>query len=126
MQLTRFTDFGLRILTYLALLPRDEIANISDVTEQYGLSRNHVVKIVHALGKGGFLETVRGKGGGIRLQRPPEQINLGEVIEFLEPNLDVVDCHSPLCKLNKICQLYPILDEATEAFMGVLYQHYYC
>ena len=120
MQLTRFTDYGLRILTYLALKPEEELANITEVTELYDLSRNHVVKIVHSLSKAGFLQTIRGKGGGIRLQRPPEKIGLGDLVRHLEPSLDIVDCDIPVCRINQVCQLRPILDEARDAFLAVL------
>ena len=120
MRLTNFTDYGLRILTYLALKPEGELANITEVTDIYNLSRNHVVKIVHALGKANILHTVRGKGGGIRLQRPPADINIGDVVRHLEPSLDIIDCNSPPCRLRKACQLRPILDEASDAFVGVL------
>ena len=120
MQLTRFTDYGLRILTYLALKPEEELANITEVTELYDLSRNHVVKIVHSLSKAGFLQTIRGKGGGIRLQRQPEKIGLGDLVRHLEPSLDIVDCDIPVCRINQVCQLRPILDEARDAFLAVL------
>ena len=120
MQLTRFTDYGLRILTYVALKSPEELTNITEVTEIYDLSRNHVVKIVHSLGKGGFLHTSRGKGGGIRLQRAADEIGLGDVVRHLEPTLDPVDCDAPVCRINKVCQLRPILDEASDAFIGVL------
>lgn len=79
MQLTRFTDYALRTLTFLAVQPGDRLSTITEVADTFGISRNHVVKIVHQLGIKGYIETVRGKHGGIRLGRSAVSINLREV-----------------------------------------------
>ncbi len=119
MQLTSFSDFAFRALIYLGTLPEGELTSISKVTELYGVSRNHMVKVINKLGHAGFVTTVRGKNGGIRLARAPETIRLGEVVRALEP-LQLVDCRSPLCTILPACRLKPVLQEAAEAFLTTL------
>lgn len=119
MQLTLFTDYGLRILMYLGALPEGRSASIDEVSHAFGLSRNHVNKIVHLLGREKFIATQRGKGGGIKLDRKPQEIHLGTVIRKLETNLQAVNCESPaLCALLPVCRLRGILAEAMGAFMA--------
>lgn len=120
MQLTRYTDYGLRILTYLALLPEGERASVAEISEVYGLSRNHVNKIVHQLGKSGLIETRRGKGGGFSLAVPPAEVNLGQVVRLLENSLQVIDCNQPPCRIAPVCRLRGMLAEATSAFLATL------
>lgn len=121
MQLTRYTDYGLRILMYLAAAPNGHTASISQVCDTFDISRNHVNKIVHQLGKEAFIVTQRGKGGGFRLARPPAEIGLGEVVRKLEPNLQPVDCLQPsACVLLPSCQLKSVLADAMKAFMAEL------
>src|SRR3546814_353363 len=91
MRLTLYTDYSLRVLMYLGL-NRDGLATITEVAERYGISRNHLMKIVHQLGLLGYIETVRGKGGGIRFARSPGEINLGEVIRRTEEDMALVQC----------------------------------
>lgn len=91
MQLTSFTDFGLRALIYMASLPADQMTNITQVTDVYGVSRNHMVKIINQLSRAGFVTAVRGKNGGIRLGRPAKDIRIGDVVRELEP-LTLVNC----------------------------------
>lgn len=124
MQLTRYTDYGLRILMYLAAAPEGQSASISEVCDTFDISRNHVNKIVHQLGKEGFIITQRGKGGGFRLARAPEQIGIGDVVRKLEANLQPVDCQQPsACVLLPSCQLKLILNDAIQAFMAELDRH---
>lgn len=124
MQLTRYTDYGLRILMYLAAAPEGQSASISEVCDTFDISRNHVNKIVHQLGKEGFIITQRGKGGGFRLARAPEQIGIGDVVRKLEANLQPVDCQQPsACVLLPSCQLKLILSDAVQAFMAELDRH---
>ena len=120
MHLTRFTDYGLRTLIYLAVQSSDKRVTISEITETYDLSRDHVVKVVHRLGQLGYIDTVRGKGGGFSLARQPDDINIGGVIADLEPSLDLVDCENPVCRLTPSCRLKGVLHEASGAFMDVL------
>ena len=123
MQLTRYTDYGLRLLTYLALLPEGQRANIAEISAAYGLSRNHINKIVHQLGKSGVIDTRRGKGGGFMLNRKPAQVNLGEIVRLLENSLQVIDCAEPPCRIAPTCRLKLMLSEATTAFLTTLDQY---
>ena len=87
MQLTSFTDYGLRALIYMASLPEGRMTSISEVTDVYGVSRNHMVKIINQLSRAGYVTAVRGKNGGIRLGKPASAIRIGDVVRELEPCL---------------------------------------
>lgn len=122
MRLTLYTDYSLRVLMYLGL-NRDGLATITEVAERYGISRNHLMKIVHQLGLLGYIETVRGKGGGIRLARSPGEINLGDVIRRTEEDMALVQCFdsgAPQCPIANACVLRSVLGEALDAFLSVL------
>lgn len=123
MQLTRYTDYGLRILIYLALKPEGELSSIDEISNVYAISRNNVNKIVHHLGKVQLLKTKRGKGGGFSLHAAPKEINIGDVVQELEGKLDVVECVKPPCRILPACQLKHVLQEATQAFVQVLNQY---
>ncbi|MCK0531532.1 RrF2 family transcriptional regulator [Sphingobium agri] len=120
MQLTRHTDYALRVLIHLAVTPTGR-ATIPEVADAYALSRNHLMKVVHHLGLGGFITTQRGRGGGFTLARPPELISLGEVIRHTETDMNLADCAG--CGLRSACGLSGILKAATAAFLAVLDQH---
>lgn len=122
MKLTSYTNYALRSLQ-LAALKAPNLVRVDDVAQIHGLSRPHIVKIVHELGKAGFLETVRGRGGGFRLGKAPEDIVVGDVVRLTEGPLDVVECFNPeknTCPLIGICTLSRKIQEATRAFMAVL------
>jgi len=122
MKLTSYTNYALRCLQ-LATLKAPELVRVDDVCSIHGVSRPHIVKVVHELGKAGYLETVRGRGGGFRLGRPAEDIIVGDVIRLTEGPLDVVECFNPeknTCPLIGICRLSKKIQEATHAFMDVL------
>lgn len=123
MQLTRYTDYGLRVLMYLALLPEHQQASIDQISAIYGISRNNINKIVHQLGKEGLICTKRGKGGGISLAVSPTQINIADVVTTLENNLSVVDCNKPACVILPACRLKGALLGATNAFIEHLKQY---
>ena len=120
MQLTRYTDYGLRTLIYLALLPQDKRASINEISSTYDISRNNVNKIVHQLGKAGIIETKRGKGGGFYLKRAPQELNIGELVVLLENTLQVVECNTPQCRILPAFKLKGILGQATQAFLDSL------
>lgn len=122
MQLTRYSDYCLRVLMYLALQP-GRFATIGDIARSYGVSKAHLMKVVHELGLRGYVETVRGRGGGLRLARPPEQIGVGEVVRAAEGNMALVECLDPAggrCAIDEACGLRGVVQEALSAFMTVL------
>lgn len=93
MRLTNYSDYALRSLIYLAVKPEPHtLANISDIADSYGISKSHLTKIIHQLGQLGYIESMRGKNGGIRLARAPKDINLGVLIKQIEPDFDLVEC----------------------------------
>jgi Rrf2 family nitric oxide-sensitive transcriptional repressor len=125
MQLTRYSDFSLRVLMYLAVRS-ERLATIDEIAEAYGISRAHLMKVVHQLGRAGFLETTRGRGGGVQLARAPEEIGVGEVVRFTEGRMDLVECFDPAtsqCRIEPACGLRGVLEEALEAFLGALDRH---
>ena len=117
MQLTRHTDYALRLLIYLAGIG-DGLSQIAAVAEAQDISRTHLMKIANELSRAGFIAASRGRGGGIRLARPAAEINLGAVVEAMEPRCLMVDCGS--CKLIRRCSLPGVLDQAGTAFREVL------
>ena len=116
MQLTSFTDYGLRALIYMASLPEGKMTSISEVTEVYGVSRNHMVKIINQLSRAGYVAAVRGKNGGIRLGKPAHSIRIGDVVRELEP-LSLVNCSSAFCHITPACRLKQALSKAVQSFL---------
>lgn len=127
MQLNRFTDLGLRVLIYLTQPARSTPFTISEMAEELMVSHNHLVKVVHFMGKQGWVQTTRGKGGGISLARPASEYRMGEAIKMLEKNTQnqnqLVDCHTTPCTLINICMLKPALDQALQVFFDYLDQY---
>jgi len=122
MHLTLHTDYALRLLMLLALEP-GELHTIEEVARRYGISRNHLTKITQTLVQAGFIESLRGRGGGLRLGRPAEAINLGAVVRATEDGFELVECFDrerSLCVVAPACGLRGPLEEALEAFLGVL------
>jgi len=122
MRLTVHTDYALRMLIYLAVKD-DGLATIAEIADRYAISQNHLMKVANHLGEAGFITTVRGKGGGLRLARPADRINLGAVVRRAEPDMTLVPCFTPgdtSCRIGPACGLPPILLEAREAFLAVL------
>ncbi|HAF40477.1 MAG TPA: Rrf2 family transcriptional regulator [Sphingobium sp.] len=117
MQLTRHTDYALRVLLHLTVVPTGR-ATIPEIATAYGLSRNHLMKVVHHLAQGGFIETQRGRGGGFTLARPPADIRIGAVVRHSEPDMKMADCAT--CAIRPACGLSGVLTEATNAFLSVL------
>ena len=120
MQLTRHTDYALRLLIFLAGIS-ERRASIAEVAEAQAISRTHLMKIANGLARAGFLEATRGRGGGIRLAREPRAITIGAVIQAMEPGCGLIDCTG--CRLIGHCGLPRMLDEATAAFQKVLAGH---
>ena len=122
MQLTLYTDYSLRVLLYLGLNPQ-RMATITDIAQSYKISRNHLVKVVHNLAMQGFINTTRGRGGGITLARPAAEINIGDVVRHTEVNFHLVECFDRernTCPIAAACFLKGALYEAQRAFMTVL------
>ena len=117
MRLTLHTDYALRVLIY-AGMHADRLCSVSEIANAYGVSRNHLVKVVHGLGRAGFLESARGRSGGIRLARPAAEIRVGDVVRHAEDGFDLVDCGT--CRITGACRLPGMLGEALAAFVGVL------
>jgi len=125
MQLTLFTDYSLRVLVFLGAHP-DRLCTISETAEAYGISVNHLMKVVNRLSAVGYIETVRGKGGGMRLSRAPKMINIGDVVRHVEDNFYIVECFNAKkqdCPLLPACTLRSVLADAHRHFMAALDRH---
>ncbi len=127
MRLTIFTDYTLRILIYLGIHRHESrLTTISNIATAYGISENHLMKIVQHLAKLGYVETKRGKGGGMRLARAPEKILLGDVVRDAEDDLAIVQCFQKnytACPIESTCALAEILRRAMSAFFDELDGH---
>ena len=122
MQLTLHADYSLRVLLYLAQ-NADRTVSTQEISEAYGISRNHLVRVVQTLSTHGFLRVTAGRRGGAVLARPPAEINLGQVVRRAEPNFRVVECFDELsnnCPIISVCKLKGVLQDALEGFFGVL------
>lgn len=123
MRLTRHTDNALRALIYLAIHSGEEPSRTTDIARRMGMSEDHLAKVIARLAQLGYVETLRGRIGGVRLARPAADINIGEVVRGTEDNLNLVECFDPAtnqCPIAPACALAPALDEALTAFFAVL------
>jgi Rrf2 family nitric oxide-sensitive transcriptional repressor len=121
-QLTSFTDYSLRVLIHLGT-HTETLSTVAAIAEEHGISRHHLTRVVHQLGLKGYIETVRGKGGGIRLARRPDQIRIGNVVRDMEPSFELAECFKPGesgCRLLPGCALMPVLAQAGRAFLETL------
>lgn len=116
MRLTKYTDYAIRVLMYLSGDP-DRMASVGEIARGYGISQNHLTKVVHNLGRAGYIVTVRGRAGGIKLARPPGDINIGAVIREFEDDFDLVNCQN--CVIAPACGLTGLLNSAVTAFLQV-------
>lgn len=121
MQLTQFSDIGLRLLMYLAQEQREEPnITLAEVSSQFSIPRNHLVKVAGKLIKNGWIEAIRGRSGGLRLAINPANIHLGQVLRVLEGHAGVINCEKLDCKLAGVCELKHALENAYDAFFNVL------
>lgn len=120
MQLTRFTDLGLRVLMYLARVEREDPVTNQEIAEQFLVPHNHVIKVVHKLGKLGWVDTQRGRNGGLRLGVAPGALRIGRVLRELEGDAQLINCHEPPCVLRAGCLGKGALDAALDAFYAKL------
>jgi Rrf2 family transcriptional regulator, nitric oxide-sensitive transcriptional repressor len=124
MRLTQWTDYSLRVLMYCAVTQdRARAPTVSEISETHGISRSHLMKIVMTLAAQGLIETSRGRGGGIRLLKPAEDIVIGDVLRLTETDFKMVECFDGelnTCRLNGFCRLKTALQEATDAYLRTL------
>ncbi|MFV8570171.1 Rrf2 family transcriptional regulator [Marinobacter sp. SBS5] len=122
MRITRFTDYSLRVLIYLAAQEDGRLSTIQEIADSYDISKNHLMKVVHQLNQKGYIATVRGKNGGMRLYRDPQDINIGALVRETEEELSIVECFSRdnACKITPACSLRGMFGEALQAFLCVL------
>lgn len=122
MRLTSYTDYSIRVLLYLNIHD-DQLSTIQDIADAYGISKNHLMKIIHNLGKLGYIETIRGRNGGLRLAKLPTDINIGKLVRETEEDFNIVECFSKdhdTCPITSICTLRGVLYQAMYAFLKVL------
>jgi len=122
MQLTRYTDYSLRVLFFLASHP-GERCTISQISEYFNISRNHLVKVVHNLGQLEFIHTIRGKSGGMTLAMPASEINIADVVQRVEPHMNLLECFDKptnTCPIIAQCGLKGVLYKARKGFISVL------
>jgi Rrf2 family nitric oxide-sensitive transcriptional repressor len=122
MRLTFYTDYSLRLLMYAAVR-HGELVTIQEVADAYGISKNHLMKVAFQLGRKGYLDTVRGRGGGFCLSRSPERIGLGDVVRMTEEDFTMVECFDPKsnsCAISGPCRLRGVLSKALQAYFAVL------
>ena len=122
MHLTMHTDYALRVLLYVRLR-EDGKSTIQEIADAYGISKNHLMKVVQRLAGLGYVNASRGRGGGLLLAKPPEEINLGRLVAQMEPHLDLVECfdrEKNTCPIVPACDLKGILTEARDAFLETL------
>jgi Rrf2 family transcriptional regulator, nitric oxide-sensitive transcriptional repressor len=121
MRLTLHTDFALRVLIQVGLND-GALTKIRDIAKSFGISKNHLMKVVHDLSQKGYVDTVRGRNGGIRLMRKPRDINIGQVVRDTEDDLEVLGCLGAVgyCRIERVCVLRGAVRGATDAFLSVL------
>jgi len=125
MELTKYTDYSLRILIYLAITT-DHLVTVDEIAEVYGISRHHVAKAVFHLSQMGVILTTRGRTGGMRLAGNPEEVNLGQIVRHTEPHMNLLECFDveiSTCPLVEACTLKGVLKQAKRAFLDVLDQY---
>jgi len=122
MQLTQFTDYALRVLIYVAL-KQEETSTIIEIADTYGISKNHLVKVVHKLGQLDILKTIRGNKGGLQLNLQPNQINIRALVQQIEPHFFIVECldkKNGKCIISPVCELKHVLSKAKNSFIDTL------
>lgn len=125
MQLTKFTDYSLRCLIYLAN-QQGNVVSIKNISEYYDISYEHLTKVVHTLSSFGYIESKKGKNGGVKLAEKTISVNLGDLIVKLEPNMDLVECFdnkTNTCRITNTCKLKHYLHNANKAFIASLNKH---
>ncbi len=122
MRLTDYTDYALRVLMFCAAHPERPVT-IAELAERHGISKNHLMKVVNDLARQGFLQTTRGRGGGLRLLKAAQDIRIGDVVRASETDFRMVECFDPstnTCTLTPHCQLKGVIQSAQKSFMAEL------
>lgn len=122
MRLTLFSDYSIRVLLYLSVHD-DKLSNIKEIADSYQISKNHLMKVIYQLGKLGYIETIRGRNGGIRLAKEPSEINIGQLVRQTEEDFNIVECFCPEmnnCPISSACTVKNVLYQALHAFLEVL------
>lgn len=124
MHITRYTDYSLRVLMYLGL-KKDKLSTIGEIAVHYGISKNHLMKVVQELSNKGYVVATRGKNGGLRLNGEPRNVNIGALVRGIEQHFELVECFSEnnSCVIAPVCQLKRLLSEALDGFLQVLDRH---
>ena len=125
MRLTSYADYALRVLIFLGI-HRGRLVQRAEIASAFGVSENHIGKVVNHLARLEWITAKRGKGGGLSLAYEPEEIVIGEVVAAFEPDFSIVECFDPernTCPISPVCGLAPILGKAEKAFQEVLFQH---
>lgn len=123
MRLTMYTDYSLRVLLYIGIKDNEKLTTVQEVADAYSISKSHLTKVVHELGKFELIETVRGRGGGFRLNLKPIEINIGHVVRKMEDDFHLVECFNCAtnkCVITPVCKLKDVLHEALNAYFKVL------
>lgn len=123
MKLTLYTDYSLRVLIFLGAKEKGQLSNIKEIADAFNISKNHLMKVTHELGKLGYIETIRGRNGGIRLALSPADINIGGVVRKTEDDFHIVECFAEernRCVITPICGLRHVFFEALQAYFSVL------
>ncbi|WP_173918119.1 Rrf2 family transcriptional regulator [Halobacillus sp. Marseille-Q1614] len=126
MRLKKYTDYALRVLIYTATKPSDELSSKKEISDVFHISENHLGKIIHQLNKLGYIDTIRGRSGGVKLAKNPEEINIGMVVKAMEDDFYLLECFNSsenYCVITPACKLKHLLNEALGAFLNVLDQY---
>ncbi len=123
MQLTQFTDFGLRVLMYLTYRERTDLVTIAEMAEKFSISRNHLTKVVNHLVRLGWVHSTRGRKGGLQLAIAPELLGIGTVIKKLESHDEVIDCTRTSCALLGNCRLKNMIDQGMQQYFQWMDQY---
>lgn len=119
MQLTRYTDNALRVLMFLAL-KSNRLSTIPEISKKFSVSKNHLMKIVNELVNRGYITSIQGRGGGIKLALSPDEITVGMIVRDMESTLDLIDCETKPCPIISACKLKDAVNDATEGFLLIL------
>lgn len=122
MQLTLFTDYSIRVLLYVSR-QSGHLVTIREISDYYGISMEHMRKVIHKLAKYGYLDSFRGKYGGVQLAKQPKEIKIGKVIMDMEEDMSIMNCEAQSCILDPDCSLKGALKKASSAFVQVLNEY---